>query len=294
MEFTTEYGLEKGFLQNKKVRLKPVPRGGKMITDPSHKGYFMWEGASKQFCLATNQHNELVSPFKSEEEMRYFSGVLDQDLNIHKTKDNFWHKFYVKIVKDHKLMNDGIPHDLSNPMDNIRYRVLKMQAEIAESWDQRFSRLTYKFAFVDEDYEEEVSNKEMDLKEAIWTFWGSIKNSPKKMKEFLGIYWMEKKLLKTIAPDATKEFLTAEIKKILDTDSGLVYKIIEDKEIETKYFIFRAMQNGSIIRKGIVTYEIVGENKEYSYAELIDHIKFLKENTDPLYLKMEAQINSKK
>lgn len=295
MEFTREYGLEKGYLQNRKVILKPIPRGGTMITDPSHSGYFMWEGASKQFCLASNRDtNELVSPFKNEEEMKYFSGIVDQDLNVYKKKDNFWHNFYVKVTKDHKLMNQGITYDLANPMDNLRYRVLMQQAEVAESWDRRYARTTYKFAFVNEDHEEEVNTQKMDKQAAIWTFWGSIKSSPKKMREFLGTYLMEKKVLKNVPVDATKEFLTTEINKIIENDPDLMYKIIEDPERDLKYWIFRAIQTGAIVRKGVATYELTGENVDYNYKELIDHIKFLKENTDPLYQKIEAQLNTKK
>ncbi len=295
MELTKEYGLEKGYLENRRVVLKPIPRGGKMITDPSHTGYFMWEGASKQFCLASNRNtNELVNPFKSEEEQRYFSGILDQDLNVFKKKDNFWYNFYVKITKDHKLMNQGIEYDLSSPMDNLRVRVLKQQNEIAESWDKRFDRTTYKFAFVTEDFEEEQSSKKMDQQATIWTFWGSIKASLKKMREFLGAYLMEKKILKTVPQDATKEFLTTEINKIIENDADTMYKLIEDKDLELKYWIFRAMQVGAIVRKGIATYEVTGEGADYSYRELLDHIKFLKENTDPIYQKIEAQLNTKK
>ena len=295
MEFTREFGVEKGYLENRRVVLKPIPRGGTMISDPSHTGYFMWEGASKQFCLAADRNtNELKSPFKNEEEMKYFSGILDQDLNVYKKKDNFWHNFYVKVTKDHKLMNQGITYDLSNPMDNLRYRILKQQTEVANSWEERFSRTTYKFAFVNEDHEEEVNTQKMDRQADIWIFWGSIKSSLKKMREFLGTYFMEKKILKNVPPDATKEFLTAEISKIIEKDPDTVHKIITDTDRDLKYWVFKAIQIGAIIRKGIATYEISGEGTDHSYSELLNHIKFLKENTDPIYQKIEAQINSKK
>ncbi len=295
MEFTREYGIKKGYLQEKKVILKPIPRGGKMITDPQHKGYFMWEGASKQYCLIrSSNRNELISPFKDEEEMKYFSGMVDQDLNIYKRNDNFWHSFYVKVTKDHSLMSSGIEFDLSDPMDNIRVRVLKQQGEVAKNWEERYNRTTYKFAFVEEDHQEEAQTQKMDMEETIWTFWGSIKNSPKKMKDFLGAYLMEKKILKNVPADATKEFLATEIGKLLDNEKPFLYSLIKDPDLELKYWIFRATQVGAIVRKGIATYEVSGEDSSYSYNELLDHVKFLKENTDPIYQKIEAQINSKK
>lgn len=293
---TVQEGLEKGFLEDRKVYLKPIPRGGKMITDPNHTGYFMWEGASKQYCLAVNKdNNELLNPFRNEEEKKFFSEILDIDLNIHKKEDNFWHTFYVKITKDHKLMNDGVIFDLKDPMDNLRVRVLRQQErEIAPSWDKRFERMTYKFALVDEDYEDETSAKEMDIMEEVFTFWGSIKGSPKRMKEFLGVYWMVKKSLKNVPQDATKDFLTTEIKRIIDEDMDTVHSVIKDPDIEMKYLIFKGIQAGAINRAGVNTYSLVGDETSYSLPGFIDHLKFLKESTDPIYQKLEAQINSKK
>jgi len=293
---TREEGLAKGYLENKKVILKPVPRGGKMITDPNHKGYFMWEGASKQYCLTVSkENNQLISPFKDEEEQRFFSELLDIDLNVHKKEDNFWHSFYVKVSKDARLMNDGIVFDLSDPMDNLRVRVLKQQEkEIAHSWDQRFERMTYKFVLLDEDFEDESSAKEMNILEEVFTFWGSIKNSPKKMKEFLGVYWMAKKSTKNVPQDATKDFLTREISKAIEEDKTTVFKVINDSDIDLKYLIFRGIQLGAINRTGVNTYSLVGDDTTYSLPGFIDYLRFLKNNTDPMYQKLEAQINSKK
>jgi len=293
---TREEGIKKGYLQNKKVYLKPVPRGGKMITDPQHKGYFMWEGASKQYCLTVNkENNQLISPFRDEEEQKFFSALLDVDLNVHKKYDNFWHSFYVKILKDHKLMNEGLVFDLSDPMDNLRVRVLKQQdKEIAPSWDKRFERMTYKFVLVDEDFEDESSLKEMNILEEVFTFWGSIKNSPKKMKEFLGVYWMTKKSTKNVPQDAGKDFLTKEINKAIEDDKETVYRIIKDSNIDIKYLIFRGIQVGAINRTGVNTYSLVGDESTYTLPGFIEYLNFLKENTDPMYQKLEAQINSKK
>ena len=292
---TREYGIEKGYLQNKIVRLKPIPRGNRMITDPSHSGYFMWEGASKQFCLMTNSYGVLINPFSSEAEEKFFSEILDLDLNTYKKKDNFWHTFYVKITKDHTLMSQGISFDLSEPMDNIRYRVLKQQKEVAPSWDDRFNRIEYKFALVDEDYEEVVQNQELDMMEEIFTYWGEIKSSVKKLRDFLTIYWMTKKTTKEVPLDSTKEFLTSEVKKIIDSDKTTMYEIIKDKNLPIKLFIARGMRAGAIVKEGIGTYYTVGsEEQKYSLSEFIDHVKFLKDSTDPIYLKIEAQINSQK
>ena len=293
---TREEGISSGYLENRKVILKPIPRGGKMITDPDHKGFFMWEGASKQYCLTVNKdNNQLVSPFKNEEEQRFFSELLEIDLNVHKKTNNFWHTFYVKVTKDHNLMTQGIIFDLSDPMDNLRVRILKQQGkEIALDWEKRFERMTYKFALVNEDYEDISSQEKMGVLEEVFTFWGSIKASPKKMREFLGIYWMTKKAMKTVPNDVTKEFLTKEISKIIESDRDAVHRIINEVDVDYKYLIFKGIQVGSISRTGVNTYSLVGDETTYTLPGFIEHLKFLKESTDPIYQKLEAQINSKK
>jgi hypothetical protein len=294
LTFTKSEAIKKGYLQEKKVYLKPILRAGKMITDPNHRGYFMWEGASKMFCLMRNTYGELVSPFKNEEEQMFFSKLLDVDLNPRKVENNFWYDFYVRVTKDHNLMSGELNYDLSDPMDNIRVRVLKQQKEIAPSWDQRFEHISYKFALVDEDFEEKVNTAEMDKMEAIWTYWGEIKNSPKKMKEFLSIYYMTKKVNKSVSDDTSREFLTSEIKKLIDKDSETVYTIVQDDDLPIKLFVYKAIKAGGVYKEGVGTYYIVGDDTKLPLNQFVDHIKFLKESTDPMYLKLEAQINTQK
>lgn len=293
---STEEAIKKNYLSNKKVFLKPVTRrGNKMITDPSHIGYFMWEGAKKSYCLPMDEHGILVNPFESEEEKEFFESLLDTDLNPRKRDNKFWNTFYVVISKTAEFMSKGKVFDLSDPLDNIRYRVLKLQRrEVAPNWDARFERPTYKFALVEEDYEEKEDNLELERMEAIFTFWGTIKSSTKKMKEFLGAYFMHKKINKEVGNDATEKFLVSEIQKIIKSDGEIVHKLINDENLPIKYFILNAVKIGAIKKLGVGTYIIVGEEKEYNLEEIISHIKFLKESTDPIYLKMEAQVNNKK
>ena len=71
-----EEALEKGYLEDKIVYLKPSPRQGKMIKDPIHVGYFMYEGASVNFVLPKDARGELVNVFSSKEEQAYFEAEI--------------------------------------------------------------------------------------------------------------------------------------------------------------------------------------------------------------------------
>jgi hypothetical protein len=292
--YTIQEGIEKGFLENKVVYVKPIPKkGNKMITDPAHVGYFMWEGARKSFCLPLDKYGVLANPFKNEEEALFFSKILDLDLNTKRKDNNFWHNFYVNIIKTPSFMASGEKYNLADPMDNVRVRILLLQEEVAPSWDARFERPGYKFAIVAEDYQEKTENIEMEILKTVYTFMGSIENSPKKMQEFLGVYLMHKKINKEVPKDATKEFLNSELQKAIKEDQATVYKLIKDEDAPIKFFIYQAVSKGYISKKGIGTYVIVGEEKEFNLNELVSHIKFLKDTTDPIYLKLEAQLNKK-
>ena len=292
---TRQEGLKKGYLQNKKQILKPVIRSYPMIGDnPKHVLYFMQDGATKFYVLPKNGYNEFAKIFKDEEEMRWFSDIIGRNLNPNTREDNFWETFTVKVTKDVKLMTVGVEFDLSDPMDNLRSRILKLYDEFTEGWENRYNKPKSKFVFVDEDYEEAFNNKEMTLMEEIFTYWGEIRSSSAKMKDFLITYNIVKKDTKQVPENASKEFLTNEIKKIFDTDREGAHKIIKDKDSDMKFFISRAVRCGAIERKGVTGFIIPGDDKQYNLLELIKHLNVLKEITDHTYLKIDTQIKQAK
>ena len=183
-----EDAIKKGYLQNKKVFLRPIVRGGKMITSPEHVAYFQIEGANNWFQLPQNPvTGVLINPFDSNEERAFFEQELDIDLNVNKKKDNFWHTFFVKVIKDYNLMHDGYKFDLSDPLDNLRWRVTKLQNMTAPDWEHRLSRGEYRFALVDEGYAEEAEQNTTNKTIEAFTFLGSIQNNLKDMKDFMGV-----------------------------------------------------------------------------------------------------------
>jgi hypothetical protein len=288
---TVEEALEKGYLQQGKIKLMPVIKGGKMINDPAHVGFFMFDGASVQLCLPTDARGVLVNPFKSEEEKKFFEEALDVDLNLHKKKDNFWHNFYVKIIKDAAFMEFGIEFNLIDPLDNLRVRVLKLQPIVADDISKKDDRPEYKFAMVPEDYKDRAVLDEMDSQQKIWTYWGSIKDSSKKMVDFLTLYLMTKKTGKEVPADATVEFLASEISKIINEDKKGFLEVITDPDSSIKLFIGKALRIGAIQKSGVNSYMFPGAEVRYTLKELVEELTEMKKMTDDTYLKIKAQID---
>jgi hypothetical protein len=294
-KITKEEALQKGFLQNKKVYLKPVVRGGKMINSPTHAAYFQIEGANNWFQLPKNeQTGQLVNPFKSEEEKEFFEQTLDLDLNVYKKKDNFWHTFFVKVIKDYNLMHEGYIFNLSDPLDNLRWRVTQLQGFVAPSWDERTNRGEYRFALVEEGYAEEKEQTTTNKTIEAYTYLGSIQNSIREMKDFLGVYYLEKKEMKFVPEDADKDWLRKEIKNVIEGEIDLALLIMKDPHAKIKNFILQAIRAGAIVKSARNKYDIPGEGTSYTYSEIVDYLMKAEEIKSDIFLKMAAQIKVSK
>lgn len=287
---TREEAIGKGFLLKKKVYLKPVARQGKMVNDPAHTAFFMYDGAFIGFVLPSERNRPvLANPFSSTEEKEYFERELDVDLNPYKKQDNFWKTFKVKFQKSPATMHNGVELDLADPIDNLRWKVLKLCPEVAPSWEERERRPGYRFALVDEDYEGEKAGSELDLIEEMFTFYGTIKKSPVKMRDFLEIYFMTAKKLKEVPDDADALFMQKELKVVMETDKLGFLEVSRDENYAMKLMISKAIRRGAIEKKGVNRYDIVGDTTNWSLIELVNYLKNLKETTDDVYLKLEAQ-----
>jgi len=284
-----EEAVTQGFLQKKNVYLRPIIRGGKMITDPTHVAYFQYEGASTWFQLPKTERGALANPFNSDEERKFFEKELDLDLNIHKKQDNFWKTFFVKVKKDFTLMHDGYKFNLADPMDNLRYRVTKLQEMVAPDWEHRYSRGEYKFALVEEGYEEEKERDSTSKLIEAYTHFGEVKGSATKMSDILGVYFMEKKEFKTVPIDADKEFLQKELGRVIKDETDLFLKIISDPKSKVKNTILQGIKAGAIEKEARNKYNIPGEGVSYTYDELVTYLSEAEEIKSDVYLKLIAQ-----
>jgi hypothetical protein len=236
-----------------------------------------------------------VNPFESEEEREFFEERLGgRNLNIHTETNNYWDKFYVKVTKDWQLMNTGYEYNLADPLDNLRYRVLKNNPLVAQSWEERFNRGEYRFALVNEDYEIQKESSATDLLTKAWTHFGSIQNSKQKLAEFLGIYMLETKSLKEVAVDSSIDFLRKEVKKYIESDIATIVRLATDEKATVKLFILNALRANAITKKGRNSYNIPGEGVDYMYNELVDYLADAKEITSDVYLKIESLIKNAK
>ena len=298
--------IKAGYLQDKIVRLKPVTsKGGKMNPEKTHSGYFMWDGAVMSYSLrAMDASGNTINPFKDEAEKKYFEETMGVNLNPYDPNSKWYTqkgKFIkVDVQKTPEFMFGGMRFDLSNPEQNLQWRVLVSNKDtyphgIAPSPDEVTEGINYKFMLVDDGFEDTKSTQAMDIMQEIYMYYGGIKENVKKLRDLLGVYLVDKKSTLKIPNDASKEWLVTELNKVFKSDSERMFKIITDPDLDIKTFIDKAIRVGQISRIGINAFTIDAEGQvQYSYPELLDRMKQLEQTQDGTYIKIGQLIKNNK
>lgn len=229
--------------QEKRVVVKPIMSRARnpLITDPEHEAYFLAGNATISYCLPMDTHGNLLNPFTKPGEKEWLEEELDVDLNFHKAKNNFWHKFKVKLGKTNRVL------DLQNPKQYLEYLVLKANTQfVAPDGESMLKKATYRYAIVSEEFETKKQVKEADLEIEAYMFLGQLRKDKKDMINFLKVYGGKK------VSDVSKEdFLISELKKIVESDLEGFLKVAHDVDnYEIKLLIANAVEIGALIKKG--------------------------------------------
>lgn len=292
---TVEEAIKAEYLQDKKVILKPSPRHGKMVAKPGHIAYFQIEGGSTSFCLPRNKRGDLSKVFKNDNEREFFENNLGLDLNTAK-KGNFFESFFVRIIKDENLMINGEEFDLSDPMDNLRYRVLKLNTSVAPSWEQRKDRTEYRWALIDKESIEKAESVEFDSQEEFWEYVIKIKGDDPKIRKVLNIYFSTIGVATKVPRDASKSVISGYINEIAkDAHKRTRFLAIATSDLfKHKVFILEAIEVNAVKKEGKDVYIFTGEDRTYTFEEMAKVVESMSEEQDDLYMKIQSQINGKK
>jgi hypothetical protein len=274
--------LRETILIDKKIRVEPVfKRHQRSMFPAGHDGEFMYSGCRRGYPLPLDIKRNQLMTILTKEEQSFFEKELDMnpgDLSTYKKKDNFWHKFYVYIDKN------GLTLHLSDPIDNLRWRVLKVCPEVAPSWEERNNSAEFIFALVDEDYLINDEVKKSDKLKRAYKFFGSIENSAEKMRNFLVVYGKKPPL------NAKMDFLKSEISKIIEFNIDGFLAISEDKNFEMKLFIDNCLEIGALYKEGRTKVALPGGDIIGNTMD--ETIEFLrnKKNSD-IYATLKAKLD---
>jgi hypothetical protein len=270
----------KNVLKNEKVTVTPIFRRGNWLPK-GHDGEFMFTGAKQRFCVPRLPNGALADPL-TEDERKFFESaegglsLKPGDLSVYKKDDNYWERMEIVLDKN------GVTLDLSNPMDYIRYAILRANKHlIAPTLSEALKKASYKFALV-KDEEKHVSKvKSADKNKEAWMEFGKISDSPERMMNFLKVYG------KNVAKNSKRDFLVGQISDIIEIDIDGFLKVITDENYSIKCFIHTCIDKGVVIREGKTNYYIPSlEAKFNNLFELINYLNNI-ENQES-YLRLQA------
>lgn len=219
---------------NKKVILKPVMRP-RSIQDPKHEAFFLFGNAKIKYTLPKDRNNNFINPFTSKAEQAWLEKELDADLNIYKTKDNFWRKYKLVLGKDDRKL------DLNNPKDYLDYIVARtLKNFIAPSGQEQMHKRTYRYALVEEDYENEKKASKVDQLKKAYMHLGKMESSKSKMVNFLKVYGTR------VDENSKTDFLITKLGEIVENDLSGFLKLIEDPTFDLKTLIADGVAVGAI------------------------------------------------
>jgi hypothetical protein len=265
------YSLKVRNLREKKYVVRPIRRKGAWV-GPDHDSAFMNDGAKMGIVIPVQAGNVLVNPIPefTAEDVETFAQELGLEnalkLNIHVPKC-YWRGRTVMIDRN------GLHLDLSKVEDLVKFLVLRADTErISRTWGERFDRGTYKFALVEEGEEllDKVSN--LEEKKNAYILFGKMDASSDKMKDFLYVYYLQKKDAKKPPRNATIDQLKSEIGKIIEDDMKTYLFILQDDYYTLKLLIQKANEIGALRRDRSI-YSLPGSDKPIGVLE--DLIEYL-------------------
>lgn len=283
-------------LEKKLVKVQPINRSNGYFEE-NQDGGSIFTNAKFTFNLPILSSTKQFVKILDETEQEFFAKKLNlklEDLDFYNRESKFWTNLRVELDKE------GLLLDLSDPIDNLKWRILKVFPSIAPSWKERFEDGRYRFALVEEGYEASEINKKADKTKRAWKAFGKIEDSMDKMIDVLEIYG------KNVSKTSSKDWLQAEITKLIEDakpKAGAILApideflaIVEDPNYETRLFITKAVRAGALRKIGKHAYKLPGTGeKDQNTADNLDEmIEFLKNpENNAIVAKMRAHINNK-
>lgn len=236
-------------LRNEKVFIRHIPKEGGMVNNPKHILYGgMAENAVRYFTVPKLSSGMYVNVLTDSEKefLEQIMGLEYNALSIYKKVDNYWENNMVRLTKQDNIL------DLSDPEDYIRYKILLANKNfIAPSLEMLndYPKATYQFVIIAEGEETKTAKDNMSVTMKCYKEFGKIENDVNTLRM----------VVETIdgrptSPNVKLEFLQTKINTLIQADSKLFLKTIEDPYLPTKVLIKRAVEGGLISNRGNYLY----------------------------------------
>lgn len=243
-------------LRNERVIVRHIPKlSGIWGNNPKHiLAGGMAENAVATFVVPRLSSGMFVNVLTDSEKafLEEIMGLEYNALSIYKKVDNFWDDSNESGINKVRLKKQDNYLNLADPEDYIRYKILLANKDsIAPSLQvlQDTPKATYKFVIISEGEETKSARDNMSATMKCYKEFGKIEDNIDTLRV----------IIETIdgrptAKTAKLEFLQTKINKLIQADSKLFLRVIEDPLLPTKVLIKKAIEEGLISNRGNYLY----------------------------------------
>jgi hypothetical protein len=273
-------------LPNETIEIRFISKQRGNITDTRHPLYGgMLKSAHKTYRPQKLENGNYKNVLTNAEKecLEKILDLPENGLSVYKREDNYWDRVKVIVPKE------GISMYLGDPEQYIKFKVLTGYVdEIAPSIDKVDDKRTYKFVIVRKDDEAKSSLKKFDLTREAYKLLGKIEDNREAMMDFLRVDGIK------VAEDTTREWMAAEISKMVVDNPKKFVEILKDPSYPTKVLLFKAIHAGEVYKKGGFYVSKDGEPlaEQGQQATLGNVIEFLESNINQGYrLMLMSKVN---
>lgn len=243
-------------LRNERIVVRHVPKlTGMWGNNPKHiLAGGMAEGAVRTFVVPRLSSGMFVNILTDKEKafLEEIMGLEYNALSIYKKIDNFWDDSNENGINKVRLSKQDNYFNLSDPEDYIRYKILLANKDyIAPSLQalQDTPKATYQYVIISEGEETKTAKDNMSATMRCYKEFGKIEDDFDTLRV----------IIETIDGRPTSktvklEFLQTKANELIQNDSKIFLKVINDPMLSTKVLIKKAIEAGLISNRGNYLY----------------------------------------
>lgn len=243
-------------LRNERIVVRHVPKlTGMWGNNPKHiLAGGMAEGAVRTFVVPRLSSGMFVNILTDKEKtfLEEIMGLEYNALSIYKKIDNFWDDSNENGINKVRLSKQDNYFNLSDPEDYIRYKILLANKDyIAPSLQalQDTPKATYQYVIISEGEETKTAKDNMSATMRCYKEFGKIEDDFDTLRV----------IIETIdgrptSKTAKLEFLQTKANELIQNDSKIFLKVINDPMLSTKVLIKKAIEAGLISNRGNYLY----------------------------------------
>lgn len=259
-------------LREETVTVKQFRKNGWL--PEGHDGEFRYTHCFEQLVPKNDPSGYPITGLTSEEESWFEETLRLSSGTLSRYNKDYWGSFRVNIPKE------GLTLNLKNPKDYLTYKVLLAHKEVANSEAEKHDSPFANFVITSDVQEAKSKAAEVGVKRKAWAAFSKMTNED--MANFLKVYG------KRPAPNASTEWLEAEIGKLIETTPTTFLSTLDDKDFKMKAFIDDCVIKKALTKSGSKYMLMGGDIIGYSLQETIDYLS--KAENQEVYISLKSKL----